>query len=67
MSFESNFEANFEANFDANFDDAFGEPEPPKPVEQPYPKQMVGGRASIPDELDSQQLEKLQNLKESNA
>lgn len=78
--FEAKFEANFEANFDdafgealgevkaidetnafddANFDDAFGEEEPPKMV--------VGGRASIPDELAPHQLARLQNLKESNA
>lgn len=31
------------------------------------PKQVVGGRASIPEELDSNQLARLQNLKESNA
>nr|XP_012152993.1 PREDICTED: F-BAR and double SH3 domains protein 2 isoform X3 [Megachile rotundata] len=30
-------------------------------------KMVVGGRASIPDELQPDQLEKLQNLKESNA
>lgn len=30
-------------------------------------KVIVGGRASIPDELQPDQLEKLQNLKESNA
>lgn len=30
-------------------------------------KVVVGGRASIPDELQPDQLEKLQNLKESNA
>lgn len=30
-------------------------------------KMLVGGRASIPDELQPDQLEKLQNLKESNA
>ncbi|GAB0090261.1 Protein nervous wreck [Sergentomyia squamirostris] len=54
------FEANFEADFSANFEDAFaGDPEPPK--------QVVGGRASIPEELAPHQLERLQNLKESNA
>nr|XP_032291429.1 protein nervous wreck isoform X6 [Drosophila virilis] len=31
------------------------------------PKQVVGGRASIPEELDSNQLARLENLKESNA
>lgn len=31
------------------------------------PKQVVGGRASIPDELEPHQLACLQNLKESNA
>lgn len=31
------------------------------------PKQVVGGRASIPDELAPHQLARLQNLKESNA
>lgn len=66
----------FEANFEANFDDAFGEsdpePESPQPAEQKsstrpeLPKQL-GGRASIPDELAPHQLERLQNLKESNA
>lgn len=30
-------------------------------------KMLIGGRASIPDELQPDQLEKLQNLKESNA
>lgn len=72
------FEANFEANFDANFEDAFAS----QTIEQineasssdvkdspsdQMPKQVVGGRASIPEELDSQQLARLQNLKESNA
>ncbi|XP_055701553.1 protein nervous wreck isoform X2 [Phlebotomus papatasi] len=57
---DGEFEANFEANFSANFEDAFaGDPEPPK--------QVVGGRASIPEELAPHQLERLQNLKESNA
>lgn len=31
------------------------------------PKQVVGGRASIPDELEPHQLARLQDLKESNA
>lgn len=74
--FEANFEANFDDAFgealgevkaidqtnafdDASFDDAFDEEEPPKMV--------VGGRASIPDELAPHQLARLQNLKESNA
>ncbi|XP_037811961.1 protein nervous wreck isoform X2 [Lucilia sericata] len=70
------FEANFEANFDANFDDAFasrgGGPQSmdeskQEDVDVGAPKQVVGGRASIPEELDSNQLERLQNLKESNA
>lgn len=61
------FEANFEANFDANFDAAFDSPPHPPPQEDITTKQVVGGRASIPEELDSQQLERLQNLKESNA
>ncbi|XP_055603690.1 protein nervous wreck [Uranotaenia lowii] len=68
--FETTFEANFEANFAANFDDAFGsssssnsQPEP----EPEIPKQVVGGRASIPEELEPHQLARLQNLKESNA
>lgn len=72
------FEANFEANFDANFDDAFasggGGPQSidesglgDDDVDVGAPKQVVGGRASIPEELDSNQLERLQNLKESNA
>ncbi|XP_049819118.1 protein nervous wreck isoform X2 [Aethina tumida] len=37
--------------------------EPP----EPEPKQVVGGRASIPDELEPHQLARLQDLKESNA
>lgn len=74
------FEANFEANFDANFDDAFansggGGGGGPQSIDETIhddvdvetPKQVVGGRASIPEELDSNQLERLQNLKESNA
>lgn len=70
----------FEANFEANFDDAFGESDPEPESPQPdlqqqqqksarpeqLPKQL-GGRASIPDELAPHQLERLQNLKESNA
>lgn len=60
----------FEANFEANFDDAFGEsdpePEPEQPSRPELPKQL-GGRASIPDELEQHQLERLQDLKESNA
>ncbi|XP_058066145.1 protein nervous wreck [Anopheles bellator] len=59
--FEATFEANFEANFAANFDDAFGGSQPE------VPKQVVGGRASIPEELEPHQLARLQNLKESNA
>lgn len=54
------FEANFDAAFEANFDNAFGE-------DAEVPKQVVGGRASIPDELEPQQLARLQSLKESNA
>lgn len=54
------FEANFEAAFEANFDNAFGD-------DSEVPKQVVGGRASIPDELEPQQLARLQDLKESNA
>ncbi|XP_061506529.1 protein nervous wreck isoform X1 [Anopheles gambiae] len=61
--FETNFEANFEAGFAANFDDAFGQSSSPPEV----PKQVVGGRASIPEELEPHQLARLQNLKESNA
>lgn len=69
----------FEANFEANFDDAFGEsdpePESPQPEQQQQQKssrpeqlpKQLGGRASIPDELAPHQLERLQNLKESNA
>lgn len=68
----------FEANFEANFEDAFAS----QTIEQieassssdkkdspsaDLPKQVVGGRASIPEELDSHQLARLQNLKESNA
>lgn len=37
------------------------------PVEDVEPKQVVGGRASIPDELEPHQLARLQDLKESNA
>uniref|UniRef100_A0A182N7I7 FCH and double SH3 domains protein 2 n=1 Tax=Anopheles dirus TaxID=7168 RepID=A0A182N7I7_9DIPT len=62
--FEANFEANFEAGFAANFDDAFGQQEQQQPE---VPKQVVGGRASIPEELEPHQLARLQNLKESNA
>lgn len=75
------FEANFEANFDANFEDAFASQtveeinasaessskSDKKDSPSDMPKQVVGGRASIPEELDSQQLARLQNLKESNA
>lgn len=74
------FETNFEANFEANFEDAFASQtveqinatessskheNSDSPSEMP--KQVVGGRASIPEELDSHQLARLQNLKESNA
>lgn len=72
------FDTNFEAHFEANFEDAFAS----QTIEQinaeasssdkkdspsEMPKQVVGGRASIPEELDSHQLARLQNLKESNA
>lgn len=60
----------FEANFEANFDDAFGESDPesePDPPARPELPKQLGGRASIPDELEQHQLERLQNLKESNA
>lgn len=50
----------FEAHFEANFEDAFCEAVPE------LPKQL-GGRASIPDDLAPDQLERLKNLKESNA
>lgn len=47
---DNKFEANFDdAQFDANFDDAFDE-------EPDLPKQHFGGRASIPDELDPNQV-----------
>lgn len=70
-----NFDANFDANFEANFEDAFasqtveeinasGKKDSPS---EGVPKQVVGGRASIPEELDSHQLARLQSLKESNA
>ncbi|XP_058838386.1 protein nervous wreck [Topomyia yanbarensis] len=59
--FEATFEANFEANFAVNFEDAFGN------NQTEIPKQVVGGRASIPEELEPHQLARLQNLKESNA
>lgn len=49
-------------------------PPPPPPLPQSEedviasePKQVVGGRASIPDELEPHQLARLQDLKESNA
>lgn len=69
------FDANFDANFEANFEDAFasqtveeinagGKKDSPS---EGVPKQVVGGRASIPEELDSHQLARLQSLKESNA
>lgn len=71
----------FEANFEANFEDAFASQtveqinasaesstkSDKKDSPSDMPKQVVGGRASIPEELDSQQLARLQNLKESNA
>lgn len=37
------------------------------PSDSGEPKQVVGGRASIPDELEPHQLARLQDLKESNA
>ncbi|XP_044766404.1 protein nervous wreck isoform X3 [Coccinella septempunctata] len=40
---------------------------PPPLVTDVEPKQVVGGRASIPDELEPHQLARLQDLKESNA
>lgn len=49
-----------ENSFEANFDAVFGK-------EPDQPKQVVGGRASIPEELAPHQLARLQNLKESNA
>uniref|UniRef100_A0A1A9W4Y6 Uncharacterized protein n=1 Tax=Glossina brevipalpis TaxID=37001 RepID=A0A1A9W4Y6_9MUSC len=65
----------FDANFEVNFEDAFagGATEDyannieNKEENVQAPKQVVGGRASIPEELDSNQLARLQNLKESNA
>lgn len=73
----SKFEADFSANFEANFEDAFASQTVeqinataeamPKDSPSEMPKQVVGGRASIPDELDSQQLERLAGLQESNA
>ncbi|XP_066149129.1 protein nervous wreck isoform X2 [Euwallacea fornicatus] len=39
----------------------------PLPIDPDTPKQVVGGRASIPDELEPHQLARLQDLKESNA
>lgn len=68
----SNFATNFEANFEANFEDAFASQtaeqiEASAEGSSEMPKQVVGGRASIPEELDSHQLARLQNLKESNA
>jgi hypothetical protein len=64
-----NFGANFEAHFEANFEDAFASQtaEDIKSGGEDVPKQVVGGRASIPEELDSHQLARLQSLKESNA
>lgn len=65
-----NFEAHFEANFEANFEDAFAS-QTAEDIKasggEDVPKQVVGGRASIPEELDSHQLARLQSLKESNA
>lgn len=40
---------------------------PPEDDINEPPKQVVGGRASIPDELEPHQLAQLQDLKESNA
>ncbi|XP_065161069.1 protein nervous wreck isoform X2 [Atheta coriaria] len=40
---------------------------PPQQGSEDAPKQVVGGRASIPDELEPHQLARLQELKESNA
>ncbi|XP_076265052.1 FCH and double SH3 domains nervous wreck [Rhynchophorus ferrugineus] len=40
---------------------------PPQNSDPDTPKQVVGGRASIPDELEPHQLARLQDLKESNA
>jgi hypothetical protein len=80
-NFEAHFEANFDDAFgsaDASetnvtfasndafapsrIDDAFSSGSEPE-----IPKQVVGGRASIPEELEPDQLARLQNLKESNA
>lgn len=81
--FEADFEANFDANFDDAFAGSAGgggggggggqstgldmntEAQVEDVIEAP--KQVVGGRASIPEELDSNQLARLENLKESNA
>ncbi|XP_023172375.2 protein nervous wreck isoform X6 [Drosophila hydei] len=81
--FEADFEANFDANFDDAFAGSAGgggggggggqstgldmntEAQAEDVIEAP--KQVVGGRASIPEELDSNQLARLENLKESNA
>ena len=82
VDFDAHFEANFDdafgnnnnnnnnnatvANNDAfapsRIDDAFSSSSEPE-----IPKQVVGGRASIPEELEPHQLARLQNLKESNA
>ncbi|KAJ8687996.1 hypothetical protein QAD02_023791 [Eretmocerus hayati] len=43
------------------------EEDEPAQAPPPHAKVLVGGRASIPDELQPDQLQKLQNLKESNA
>lgn len=45
------------------------EPDQRRSPESPQspPKQVQGGRASIPDELEPDQLARLQDLKESNA
>ncbi|XP_055373206.1 protein nervous wreck isoform X2 [Condylostylus longicornis] len=78
---DNQFETNFEANFEANFDDAFNAANEQKTSDDDddnshnqspqnvvdTPKQVVGGRASIPEELEPHQLARLQNLKESNA
>ncbi|KAL7734133.1 hypothetical protein ACLKA6_011813 [Drosophila palustris] len=80
-NFEANFDANFDDAFASGAGGGGGggggggeqshdldmNCEAPAEDVIEAPKQVVGGRASIPEELDSNQLARLENLKESNA
>uniref|UniRef100_A0A1B0G7J7 FCH and double SH3 domains protein 2 n=1 Tax=Glossina morsitans morsitans TaxID=37546 RepID=A0A1B0G7J7_GLOMM len=66
-AFEANFEVNFEDAFAGDSAEDYANDSENKEGNVQAPKQVVGGRASIPEELDSNQLARLQNLKESNA